>query len=62
MLKRQPNKIIRIGFEELIISPKRELSRICGFLEIKFEKQMLIGTMNTGYTPYNRNFFDLSVI
>ena len=62
MLKRQPNKIIRIGFEELVISPKRELSRICNFLGIEFEKRMLTGTMNTNYTPYNRNFFDLSVI
>jgi hypothetical protein len=44
MLRMLPdNRWIEIRFEDLVARPEEELSRLCEFMEIEFEKQMVEG-------------------
>jgi len=54
-----PKKIIQVSFEDLLLRPDQELMRICIFLKIKYEKNMMSGTQNTGREEYNQTGINL---
>jgi len=39
--ERHPDKLLSLNFEELVTYPKREIIRMCDFLNIEFEPEML---------------------
>lgn len=50
-----------LKYEELVQNPEKELQRICGFLKVKYDPQMLEGTENKGMRPeYRQNGFSHS--
>ena len=56
--ERSPEHILQVSFEELILRPEIELKRICVFLGIDYEEDMLKGTMDTGKANFNQVGFN----
>lgn len=51
---KKPDGIIQVSFEDLLLRTTIELMRICNFLGIAYEEQMISqGTLNTGHGSYN---------
>ncbi len=57
MKDKHPDKIINISFEDLVLWPASELTRICNFLGIIYENKMLEGTRETGHRSYRHSNF-----
>ena len=54
MRNADPEKIIEISFEDLLLRPEAELRRVCAFLHIRYERRMLRdGVKDTGHNQYN---------
>lgn len=53
-----PETVLMISFEDLILRPEAELKRICTFLNIKYEIEMLNGTKDTGFKKYSQAGFN----
>ncbi len=54
MRHQRPRGIIEVSFEDLLLRPIPEVRRICAFLHIRYQKQMLRdGPGATGHTMYN---------
>lgn len=54
---------ICIRFEDLLHNPEKTLTKICDFLKIPYQEEMLRGTNNKKMRPeYQKNKFDLSKI
>jgi hypothetical protein len=49
-----PDRIIQVSFEDLLLRTVAELRRICNFLDVKYEANMLKGTSDTGLGSYNQ--------
>ena len=49
-----PDRIIQVSFEDLLLRTASELRRICNFLGVKYEANMLKGTTDTGLGSYNQ--------
>jgi len=62
MRERAPEKIIAVSFEDLCLRPFVELSRICRFLNITYNKIMLKGTANRKSRVKIEGQFDLTRI
>lgn len=60
MREKRPDMVIRLSFEDLLLRTEMELKRICDFLEIDYEPEMLKGTMDTGLASYNQEGIDMS--
>lgn len=57
--ERHPTKIIQVSFESLLARPKSELMRICDFLGIKYEEDMIVkGPAFTGHFRYKKKEID----
>lgn len=54
MRERAPERVISVSFEDLLLHTTTELFRICEFLGVLFEVEMLKGTMDTGHRTYNQ--------
>lgn len=52
--ERHPERVLQVSFEDLLLRPVIELKRICVFLGIKYEPEMLEGTNDTGLGRYNQ--------
>ena len=48
-----PEKIIQVSFEDLLLRTEVELTRVCDFLGIKYEKAMMDGVNDTGHYSYD---------
>lgn len=57
-----PDRVMQISFEDLLLRPDVELTRICIFLNIHFESGMLRGTMDTGYGKYDQGTINVSKV
>jgi hypothetical protein len=54
MRNREPDRIIEVSFEDLLLRPHAELRRICAFLHIRYERKMMQDGLNdTGHRQYN---------
>lgn len=62
MRERDPYSVIQVSFEDLLLRPDIELTRICQFIDIKFIGEMLKGTMDTGYKKYDQEGLDVSKV
>ncbi len=62
MREKYPDRVIRLSFEDLVLRPEIELKRICYFLEIDYESDMLKGTMDTGLSNYDQEGFNLEKV
>ena len=52
---------ICVRFEDMLLHPQTTLTKICDFLEIPYQEEMLRGTNNKKMLPeYRKNKFDLS--
>jgi len=50
----RPDAVIEVSFEDLLLRTESELRRICDFLHIGYEQQMLLnGLNNTGHAKFN---------
>ena len=52
--EKHPERIIQVSFEDLLLRTASELRRICNFLDVKYEANMLKGTTDTGLGSYNQ--------
>jgi hypothetical protein len=64
MFKEQhPTRILQVSFEDLLLQTEIELKRLCYFLGIEYEDNMLIeGPRNTGYPRYDQSTINQSRI
>jgi len=53
--ERHPSRVITVSFEDLLLRTESELTRICSFLTVNFQRKMLLGTNDTGYKRYNQS-------
>jgi len=54
MRNADPQGIIEVSFEDLLLRPESELRRVCAFLHIRYERRMLRdGVKDTGHKMYN---------
>jgi hypothetical protein len=53
--ERHPEKVLQVSFEDLVLRPVIELRRICIFLGVRYEPEMLNGTWNTGLGKYDQH-------
>ena len=54
MRNHRPDKIIEVSFEDLLLRPTAEIKRICAFLKITYQYQMLDkGVKNTGHQSFD---------
>ena len=60
MREREPRGIIAVSFEDLCLRPFVELARICRFLDIAYNKDMLKGTANNKSRLKQEGKFDLT--
>ena len=60
MREAEPSKIIAVSFEDLCIRPYVELLRICKFLDVKYNKDMMKGTDNVKSRIKKQGCFDLT--
>lgn len=60
MREAEPEKIIAVSFEDLCLRPVIELTRICRFLSITYNKDMMKGTANTKSRVNKPGCFDLT--
>lgn len=51
MREKYPDKIIQNSFEDMVIAPERELRRICSFLDVSYQEQMIDGSNNISSYP-----------
>ncbi|HEY9508230.1 MAG TPA: sulfotransferase, partial [Verrucomicrobiae bacterium] len=60
-LESHHHKNIRLRYEDLVTAPKENLEKICAFLGIEFQPEMLGGTANRKLrTEYQRDTLDTS--
>lgn len=53
--EKYPDRIIKVSFEDLVLRPYDELCRICGFLNVEYDAQMIYGTRETGHPNYRHS-------
>lgn len=54
--EKYPTKVIQVSFEDLLFQPEIELTRICSFLNVEYESEMIInGPAQTGHFAYKSN-------
>lgn len=58
----EPAKVISVSFEDLLLRHEIELQRICCFLDVDYEKDMLAGTKETGHGEYNQGSLNLDKV
>jgi hypothetical protein len=62
---RYPDRILRVKYEDLVARPAMELVRICDFLNLKYDENMLsvgwINTTSAGSTPSNQGISTAAV-
>ena len=54
MRELHPDRIIMVSFEDLLLRTPVELMRICDFLNLEYEPEMMKGTLDTGLKRYNQ--------
>ena len=59
MRERHPKRVIAVAFEDLLLRPRMELTRICDFIGLGFELRMFEGTRDTGHANYNQEGINL---
>jgi len=60
--EKHPDRIIQVSFEDLLLRTAVELRRICAFLGVRYEKNMMKGTHNTGHSTYDQAGINLERI
>ena len=60
--EKHPDRIIRVSFEDLLLRPVIELRRICVFLGVRFEPEMLKGTLDTGLGQYDQSSINVDKV
>lgn len=54
MRNRRPERIIEVSFEDLLLRTESELRRVCDFLHVAYEPEMVsVGVSDTGHKSFN---------
>ncbi len=57
-----PASVIQVSFEDLLLMTVIELKRMCQFLNVKYEANMINGTLETGYDRFNQDAINVEKV